>query len=271
MMQLNFERYKTLIMQIGICHLCGKEKELTFEHIPPKGANNKTRAKLITGNEIFDLEKLKNNKSLRYINQQQGSGGYTLCDECNNNTGAWYAKDYIEFANVIGYYLNNETNLDKAEQVSFYIEGLHGQRIFKQILSMFLSTIQPEVVERMQDIQEFVLDKDSMNFNKEKYRIGMFLLKNYEVSHSGMMTLFEVNQGKLIARNLAVMNLYPLGFTLELNPATEFDKKLVDITKFADIDYNYNKKISIIANILDKEYSMHSLFEKIRKENQNGK
>ena len=30
----------------GICHLCGKYAELTFEHVPPKSANNKKRATL---------------------------------------------------------------------------------------------------------------------------------------------------------------------------------------------------------------------------------
>ena len=54
---------------MGICHLCGKYTELTFEHVPPKSANNKDRAKLITGREIFNVKKLRTGKSLRYINQ----------------------------------------------------------------------------------------------------------------------------------------------------------------------------------------------------------
>ena len=73
--------------KFGKCHLCGKYAELTFEHVPPKSANNKDRAKLLTGKEIFDTKKLRTGESLRYINQQQGAGNYTLCKECNNNTG----------------------------------------------------------------------------------------------------------------------------------------------------------------------------------------
>ena len=35
----------------GICHMCGKETELTFEHLPPIKANNSNRAKTIVGDE----------------------------------------------------------------------------------------------------------------------------------------------------------------------------------------------------------------------------
>ena len=36
----------------GICHICGKETELTFEHLPPRKANNNNRAKAIVGDEL---------------------------------------------------------------------------------------------------------------------------------------------------------------------------------------------------------------------------
>ena len=94
--------------KFGECHLCGKEGKLTFEHVPPKKANNNERARLLTGREIFNIDKNKKGKSLRYINQQQGAGWYSLCAECNNNTGDWYASEYIKFANNIGYILTNE-------------------------------------------------------------------------------------------------------------------------------------------------------------------
>ena len=103
--------------KFGKCHLCGKYEELTFEHVPPKSANNKDRAKLLTGKEIFDTKKLRTGESLRYINQQQGAGNYTLCKECNNNTGDWYAKEYIKFANEIGYILTNQIDLNTSKGI----------------------------------------------------------------------------------------------------------------------------------------------------------
>ena len=46
----------------GICHLCGKYTELTFEHVSPKSANNRERARLLTGKEIFDTKKISTGK-----------------------------------------------------------------------------------------------------------------------------------------------------------------------------------------------------------------
>lgn len=153
---------------IGICHLCGKEKELTYEHVPQKGANNSKRVQLITGKEIFNSEKIYTGQPLNYINQQKGAGGYTLCKECNNNTGNWYAKEYNKFANVIGYVMTNEVDFNKVKAIQFCGDNLHFQRIIKQILCMFLSTIQPWKLKNFKDIQEYVMNKNEINFNKEK-------------------------------------------------------------------------------------------------------
>ena len=40
----------------GKCALCGRECELTFEHIPPRGAFNSTPARPVLGTEIFKEE-----------------------------------------------------------------------------------------------------------------------------------------------------------------------------------------------------------------------
>lgn len=87
------------------CALCGKEGKLTFEHIPPSVAFNSTPARLVSGEEIFKEEVLNEKErmpwdaqGLKYQNQQQGMGRYSLCQDCNNNTGSWYGEAYITFA-----------------------------------------------------------------------------------------------------------------------------------------------------------------------------
>lgn len=62
----------------GICHICGKEKELTFEHLPPRKANNSNRAKAIVGDELTK-HIAGNNKpwdfsDCKYKNMQRGMG-----------------------------------------------------------------------------------------------------------------------------------------------------------------------------------------------------
>jgi len=41
----------------GVCHICGKYCELTFEHIPPKQAFNWQRAKIYNGDEALKRSK----------------------------------------------------------------------------------------------------------------------------------------------------------------------------------------------------------------------
>ena len=62
---------------IGICALCGKEKELTFEHLPPNKAFNFTRAKPVNGEDFIHASDDKNRvpwdlSGLKYQNQQKG-------------------------------------------------------------------------------------------------------------------------------------------------------------------------------------------------------
>ena len=43
----------------GKCALCGKECELTFEHIPPRRAFNSTPARPVSGEEIFNVHRIE--------------------------------------------------------------------------------------------------------------------------------------------------------------------------------------------------------------------
>ncbi len=91
--------------KVGTCHICGQKKELTFEHIPPKAFFNNKTAKIIAGEEIIKIISRDDKmpwemEDSKYNIQQKGFGGYTLCADCNNKTGKWYAQEYISFSKV---------------------------------------------------------------------------------------------------------------------------------------------------------------------------
>ena len=54
----------------GICHICGKEGELTFEHIPPRNALNNQSAKMYSGDGL--IKRMQGEKS-KYEIQQAGA------------------------------------------------------------------------------------------------------------------------------------------------------------------------------------------------------
>lgn len=100
----------------GRCHICGKQVELTFEHIPPENALNSGRAKICNGIEM--LKKYRGEKH-QYRDSQRGMGDYTLCEQCNNNTGAWYANEYCEIARSTALSLHKHKPLSHGSFVTF--------------------------------------------------------------------------------------------------------------------------------------------------------
>lgn len=239
----------------GKCHLCGQEGQLTFEHLPPEKANNNYEAHAIIGDNLLKhiggVKDPWDFEGVRYKKLQRGMGGYTLCSVCNNSTGAWYAKHYIDFANTIGYVLNKKVNLAKTEAMYIELKDMYPLRIIKQILCMFASTMHPGFLEANKDLKEFILDKESRKFNSTKYRISMYALKNRSNGWSGLTTILYDDLKKI--RSVAYMDLYPLGFILELNPAEDTFEYTSDITSMAT-QYDYNTKgiIGITLNILER-------------------
>ena len=53
---------------------------------------------------------------LKYSNLQQGMGKYSLCQECNNNTGAWYGDAYVFFARVVNEAVKDYINMPLYDQ-----------------------------------------------------------------------------------------------------------------------------------------------------------
>ena len=239
----------------GKCHICGKETELTFEHIPPEKAANDMGQTLIESNYLnerlpWELE------GLHYKNMQRGMGGYTLCSDCNNKTGAWYGNEYIKFNNFIGRYLTSESNYKKYNSLSIEFENLRPLNIVKQMLSMFASINSDKYFEINSDLREFILDRTSNKFDSSKYRIYLYLLKEYTNSNMGLCGMLISEDSGLVLRTLSNLNIYPLGIILEHIDEKNKDKpikKLTDITNWTtDFEYDKEYKYELELNILEK-------------------
>ncbi len=67
------------------CHICGKEKILTWEHMPPKSSGNKSTVKYYTMNEFLSDDVLSGEKTLeekRFHISQGGLRKKTICGDC---------------------------------------------------------------------------------------------------------------------------------------------------------------------------------------------
>ncbi len=232
------------------CHICGKYTELTFEHVPPKKAGNQTKVNEISGDII--IEAIANHKrlpwdlrGLKYKQKQKGMGRYTLCPPCNNNTGTWYGEEYIIFANTMAKLLANEKPQPNMG-ISFEI-NMKPLNVMKQILSFFCSINKYPLNEQL---SEFILDKESQNFNSDEFILTMFLyvgnIQKY-VGTSGLLHLSGSGNNQVDTTIVSEICSYPLGFCLYKKTGNMGKIIGTDISDFSMCiyDQDYRTKLSL--------------------------
>lgn len=228
-------------MKKGKCHICQKYKELTFEHIPPQKAFNSNRAKSIEGDEFLNLLSDENRmpwetEGLKYISKQRGMGMYSLCQNCNNLTGKYYGNEYIKFASTIHKLLidiKEEMQNSNSKILRIVIKDINPLLFAKQVLSMFCSTCE-HITKENPEIKDLLLNKEKKGIDERKYKLSMFLMKQYKIGYTGLQVMHIKDIGII---QVASIDAYPFGFVLEFNPRNDIERSELDITSFLN-DYD---------------------------------
>lgn len=231
------------------CALCGSKEKLSFEHIPPRKAFNFERIKPVMGeNLIEDPNRLPwDTTGLRYENQQSGMGYYCLCESCNNNTGSWYADEYVTLAHTLHRVLDG----DKAKEwEGIGIKGLHPLRFIKQVITMFCDINDPDNPE-FDQLRRFVLDKECSEMDKKKYKICMYLTRSVNKRYLGYSILIRENKDKFESIAMSEITAYPFGFILYFDPTDEIEYEGFDITCCAD--FNYDDECEVVMPVVIKD------------------
>ncbi|EAC2412623.1 hypothetical protein AF435_14570 [Listeria monocytogenes] len=225
----------------GICMLCSKKKKLTFEHIPPKATGNTRPVKMHTLDHILE-RKEKSLEVSKYIQSQKGLGAYTLCEECNNNTGSWYGVEFSDFSNTIGYMIEKEGLPKEQANVIFEME-LNPLKVIKQIISFFCSTSSLDFID--QSLRNFVLDKNSMEF-PENYLLKGYINNGDTTKISKDLHFVLKEKSGIVLTPLSEICFYPLGFVLYKKPFFKgFDHLHTDISDFSHFHEKKMYKISM--------------------------
>ena len=243
---------------VDICALCGRETEMTFEHIPPKSCFNKYPVKSVKGSQVLNSTKegLRNPwdvSGLEYQNMQQGMGKWSLCSDCNPKTGAWYGRDYANFVNAINNLLI-ENRVDTVSRISFNIFDIYPLRIVKQMLSMICSINQElRSDERIGKLAEFVLDKYKVGLDAKEYRIYFFVARNYIAKYCPLTTLVkEAYSLEHISTDVvSELFIYPIGVVVCFSPRIEFSHFGADITSFCDLEYDQKCEVQLSIPVLE--------------------
>lgn len=244
---------------LGKCALCGKDTEMTFEHIPPRSCFNSKPVKSVSGDVFIESMSASDRdpwdtSGLTYKNQQMGMGEFSLCSDCNSKTGKWYGSEYAKFAHTM-HRLLIENKPENNTSIVFEIFEAYPLRIVKQMLSMICSINQDFYGDdRIRRLAEFVLQKDAVGLNKKKYKIFIYLINNNTlVKQCSMSWLIKgiSNNERPIVDVVSELFAYPLGIVVCFDPREDFNHAGADITDFCNVDYMHKDNITLDIPILE--------------------
>lgn len=215
-------------IHFGKCSVCGIEDRLTFEHVPPEAAFNNDSIRYADINHHFDEGRLQGElghpSEMRHRTSRRGAGAYTLCQRCNNDTGAWYVRHYVVWS-----YQGMSFRLAGGSSLSLPFRIFPGA-VAKQIVCMFASACGPGVFEANPSLRKFVLDREAIGFDP-KLRLFCFMTdprstKTRQAGVTGMLSLGGP------AHHFAEISFPPFGYILafDSDPPSE---GLTDITFFS--------------------------------------
>lgn len=235
---------------MGYCSICGKYGELSFEHIPPKNALNNAVAKVYSGTEL--VKKVRGQEA-KYSIQQKGMGKYSLCEECNNNTGTWYAPTYNLIAKATAWELKQHEPLIHGDIFAFKTRSFHALAFVKQVIAMFCSTIPFEEVTRL-NFNNFLLKKEETNVAKDLFDLRIFLT-NIETGSYMTGICFPIcldkKSNEITSYYVAELGTYPFGFILNLDPSNpiEYGASLMPLL---DAEYGVEYELEWKLQYLEK-------------------
>jgi hypothetical protein len=234
----------------GICHICGHDRDLSFEHVPPRKAFNDRRISVVMGRNCLDTNK-HNLRDTRGEIRQKGLGHYTLCEKCNNDTGSWYGPAYVEWT-FQGMRLKEQATGDCVD-FTFRIYPL---RVIKQIVCIFLSITKTSDLPRFRhDLARFVLNKDEKTMDSSM-RILAYLNLTPVFRFSAVSFRLDMkNRRRCLFCDFAFP---PYGYILTDNP--DFDAELVDISSFSQYPYDLLTDVSLRLPIHPIETWMPGVF-----------
>jgi len=232
--------------------LCGQVGELSFEHGPPRAAFNNSLAIRCRGDEwLRDKRAMPwDVRGRHYQQQQSGTGERSLCPKCNNDTGAWYAKDYAHFAECVVQSLGTADSdyIAGGRMLRVSFRDIYPLRIVKEIVAMFATVNGPAFHVAEPDLCALVLGRGRRGIDPERYRLGVYVLSGTIRRWTGMSSLlYAGSNGSNDVRVVSELSAVPCGFVLECRPHGP-EPRFLDITGFAN-QFTYDDTASFDAPV----------------------
>ena len=247
---------------IGVCHICGQTKELTFEHLPPRSTGNKSTVKCYDHDDLLEAY-LAGKDPITSCRYRQSQGGYqlaTICSDCNNNTGAYYVQDYTAFSKAMVSSLKAKNQNETLNHIISFDCTIKPLNFYKQVVTIFCSVLDPKTVSLL-GLGDFVLDKTASSPKGKDFNIYMYLVPIDSCSrHTTAITFTKIDTGKHLT--VAEFISPPFGFILNLTPLSVFSTQLYDLSHFCNYSYDQVANIKVSSLFL-KPQEMFFSFDNV--------
>ena len=227
------------VTQYGRCHLCGVHGPLTEEHVPPKKAFNNRRTIILSFNEALALgPETPDRGKIR----QGGVRGYTLCAQCNNNTGSWYGRALIDWCYRGMEIL--ERSGGRSTLINIY--NCYPLRILKQILIMFCSVNSDKFTDVHPWLRRYLLNRESRGL-PPSFRLYLYYNITGKLRYAGLSSQVDTKTGNITL--ISEITYPPFGYvlTIDSDPPNE---RLGDISFFDKYSYNELGRLEIMLPTL---------------------
>lgn len=228
-------------MKLGICRLCGKYKELSFEHIPPQSAFNDKMVVFETMHKWMQGYKNPIQKFPR------GMGKYSLCEQCNKSTGLWYGTEFAHWAEQ-GLNWFEKTNGQSSLYLPFYIRPLN---VIKQILVMMVAMASEATLEYHNELRRFLLNREQ-KYLPPWYSVYVYFKTNSQPRFEAEQAISNDGSVSYIDAEIA---LPPFGYCVSSsrkgNNILATSKQLYNIGWFSRFDYNIWTQVQLRLPVLE--------------------
>lgn len=167
--------------------------------------------------------------------KQRGAGSYSLCVRCNNDTGAWYGGEYVEWAKRSFELLDV---FPRAGDFEVTFAGGRPARLLKQVVAMFCSINGPDLAARNPELREFVLNRPARHL-PPRFQVYMALVRDGYSRACGLAGVMGPAGFTLVTEIAHV----PFAFAMTVDAEAVDD--LGRITKFGDFGYDEVRDVRV--------------------------
>jgi hypothetical protein len=231
------------VSKYGVCHLCGSNGKLSFEHVPPEAAFNDQRVleadihALIGKDLIKELEKPSGKYS------QRGVGKFTLCETCNTSTGGWYGGSYVEFARRIFPFCHT---VPPGTTVTIQC-SIRPLDVLKQILVMFCSASPPSFAQKHPRLVRYLLNPESREADEQRVFISLYDIANSKaVRQAGLTGRIDLDGQSHVYSEISFP---PLNLVMSVSGGCP-EVNLFEITGFKESGHRERRTVSLTLNNL---------------------